>query len=78
MGSFAEGFAQELARRGYTVKGGEQHLRFVTHLNRWMLAADLDVGDLTEPVIERFLAERRAAGYVRYRSIKAISRCWSI
>jgi integrase/recombinase XerD len=72
LGSFAEGFAQELVRQGYTVNGGEQHLRFVAHLNRWMLAAGLGVGDLTAPVIERFLAERRAAGYARYRSIKAM------
>jgi integrase/recombinase XerD len=72
LGSFAEGFAQELVRQGYTVNGGEQHLRFIAHLNRWMLAAGLDVGDLTEPVIEGYLVERRAAGYVRYRSRKAM------
>jgi len=69
---FAEGFAQELVRQGYTFNGGVQHLRFVAHLNRWMLAAGLDLGDLTAPVIERFLADRRAAGYVRYRSVMAM------
>jgi integrase len=72
LGLFAEGFARELVRRGYTVNGGEQHLRFTAHLSRWMLAAGFGVGDLTGPVIEQYLAERRATGYVRYRSMKAM------
>ena len=72
LGSYASGFAQELVRQGYTVNGGEQHLRFVAHLNRWMLAGGLTVGDLSGPVIEQYLAERRAAGYVRYRTMAAM------
>lgn len=72
LGSFMEGFARELVRQGYTFNGGEQHLRFIAHLNRWMLAAGLTAGDLSVPVIESFLAERRAAGYVRYRTMQAM------
>lgn len=70
--SYAAGFAEELARQGYTVSGAEQHLCFVAHLDRWMSAGRLDVGDLSGPVVERYLAERRAAGYVNYRSVKAM------
>src|SRR5215213_7517170 len=69
---FADGFAQELVRRGYTVNGAAQHLRFVAHLNRWMLARGLNVSGLSMPLIERFLGERRASGYVRYRTVKAM------
>lgn len=70
--SYAAEFARELVRQGYTVDGGEQHLRFIAHLNRWMLAAGLSVSDLSRPVMERFLAERRAAGYVRYQTMRAM------
>lgn len=59
LGPYAAGFAQELVLQGYTVNGGEQHLRFIAHLNRWMLAAGVAVGDVDEAVIDQFLAERR-------------------
>jgi integrase/recombinase XerD len=72
LASYADGFAQELVRRGYTVSGGTQHLRFVAHLNRWMLARGLDTSGLSLPLIERFLSERRVSGYVRYRTMKAM------
>jgi site-specific recombinase XerD len=45
---------------------------FVAHLDRWMQAARVGVGELSEPLIDRYLAERRAAGYVEYRSLKAM------
>jgi integrase/recombinase XerD len=72
LGLYVAGFAQELVRQGYTVNGGEQHLRFVAHLSRWMLATGLSVGELDTLMLERFLAERRAAGYVRYRTMRAM------
>lgn len=72
LGLYAAGFAEELARQGYTVNGREQHLRFIAHLNRWMYRAGLGVGDLSMPVLERFLAGRRALGYARYRTILAM------
>ncbi len=72
LGPYAAGFAEELARQGYTVSGGEQHLRFIAHLNRWTFRAGLGVGGLSTPVLERFLAERRALGYARYRTMLAM------
>lgn len=72
LGSYAAGFAEELIRQGYTVNGGEQHLRFIAHLNRWMHGQGLKVSDLTPIVIEEFLADRRSMGYVRYRSSMAM------
>ena len=38
-----------------------------------MLAADVGLDGLSGSVIERYLAERRAAGYVEYRSLKAVA-----
>jgi integrase/recombinase XerD len=72
LASYADGLAQELLRQGYTVNGAGQHLRFIAHLNRWMLARDLDASGLSMPLIKRFLSERRASGYVRYRTVLAM------
>jgi site-specific recombinase XerD len=69
---FVVGFAEELARLGYTRCSAEQHVCFIAHLDRWLTAQRLDVGDLSATVVDRYLAERRAAGYVNYRSGKAM------
>jgi len=47
-------------------------MRGRSHLDRWMVAEHLAAGDLTGPVVGRYLAERRAGGYVNYRSLKAM------
>lgn len=70
--SHVSGFADELVRLGYTRCSLEQHVCFIAHLDRWLSAERLGVGDLTAVVVDRYLSERRAAGYVNYRSIKAM------
>ncbi|MHB1329716.1 MAG: site-specific integrase [Gemmatimonadales bacterium] len=67
------GLAAELLERGYTRSSAEQHICFVAHLDRWLLAEGLGVRDLSESTIKRYLIERRAAGYVLYRSRKAMA-----
>jgi integrase/recombinase XerD len=69
---YVSGFADELARFGYTRCSLEQHVCFIAHLDRWLAAERLGVGDLTDAVLDRYLRERRAAGYVNYRSMKAL------
>jgi integrase/recombinase XerD len=66
------GFAEELLRQGYSQSSAGQHVCFIAHLDRWMQAASVELGELSVPVIERYLAERRTAGYVEYRSVKAL------
>ena len=66
------GFADELLRQGYSRSSAGQHVCFIAHLDRWMSAAGLGLGELSGPVIESYLAERRAAGYVEYRSVRAL------
>ena len=70
--SYATGFAEELLRQGYSQSSAGQHICFIAHLDRWMRGAGVGLGDLTGSVIERYLAERRAAEYVEYRSVKAL------
>jgi site-specific recombinase XerD len=69
---FVAGLAEDLVAAGYTPDSASQHITFVAHLDRWMAAHSLAVGDLTVKVIEEYLAERRAAGYTNYRSVKAM------
>jgi integrase/recombinase XerD len=66
------GFAEELLRQGYTRTSAEQHVCFLAHLDRWLSAEGTELDHLSAPVIERYLEERRAAGYVEYRSRKAL------
>lgn len=70
---YATGFAEELLRQGYSRVGAEQHLCFVAHLDRWMLARGVGVGELDNATVGRYLAERRVAGYVQYNSVKALA-----
>jgi integrase/recombinase XerD len=69
---YVTGFAEELLRLGYTRTSASQHICFIAHLDRWMLAQGIELTGLSGPVMARYLAERRAAGYVEYRSMKAL------
>lgn len=61
-----------LLRQGYTRTSGAQHVCFLAHLDRWMSAESIGLAGLSGPIIERYLDQRRAAGYVEYRSMKAL------
>ena len=69
---YAAGFAEELGRQGYSRNSAAQHVCFIGHLDRWMAAGGVGVDGLSGPVMERYLAQRRAAGYREYRSTKAL------
>jgi hypothetical protein len=71
--SHAAGFAEELLRQGYTRSSAGQHMCFIAHLDRWMQTVDVGLGQLNGPVIERYLAGRRAAGYRQYLSQRALA-----
>jgi integrase/recombinase XerD len=70
---YVTGFAEELLRQGYSRSSAGQHVCFIAHLDRWMLAADVGLVQLSGPVIERYLAARCAAGYREYRSPRAVA-----
>ena len=50
---YVSGFADELARLGYTRCSLEQHVCFIAHLDRWLAAGRLGVGDLSAAVVDR-------------------------
>ena len=69
---YAPGFAAQLTGLGYTTNSAAGQLGVVAHLSRWMLSEQLAVEDLVEPVVQRYLAARRAAGYANFRTAKAL------
>jgi site-specific recombinase XerD len=70
---FASGFGAELVRLGYRRVAIVFQLQLMAHASRWLGREGLGAGDLTSAVIERFLAERRAAGYTNYVTARAVA-----
>jgi integrase/recombinase XerD len=66
------GLAAQLLAQGYSRTSAAQHVCFVAHLDRWMAAEGIGLDGLSGSVIEGYLAQRRAAGYREYRSVKAL------
>lgn len=64
--AFASGFAEELARLGYRRTPATFQLQLAAHASRLLQREGLGADGLTSEVVERFLAERRAAGYMNY------------
>ncbi|HEX5925336.1 MAG TPA: site-specific integrase, partial [Baekduia sp.] len=70
---FASGFAAELARLGYRRVPVVFQLQLMAHASRWLGREGLGPDNLTSEVVERFLAERRAAGYTNYVTGRAVA-----
>ena len=68
---FAAGLVEELALLGYTVTSATAQMQLAAHLSRWLQSQGLGPGDLTGPVIEQFLAVRRA-DYTSHYSLEAL------
>ena len=68
---FASGLAEELVVLGYAPLSATAQMRLASHLSRWLESQGMGPGDLTGPVIERFLAVRRV-GYTSHYSLQAL------
>jgi integrase/recombinase XerD len=69
---FKAGFVAELQRQGYSAAAAAAHVRLAAHVSRWLVAEGLDLGDFGSVEIERFRSDRRAAGYRRQCSARAL------
>jgi site-specific recombinase XerD len=69
---YAEGFREDLHRRGYTVQSAARLVQLTAHLSRWMDGVGLTVDKLTAEVIERFTETRRSEGYAGWRTARAL------
>jgi len=70
---FGPGFVAELEGLGYSPLGATLQVRLMARASRWMQVQGLVRGELTEAVVERFLAERRAAGQRNYVTARAMA-----
>ncbi len=71
LGKFVEGFAAELAGRGYSPRSSEAQLGLTRHLSRWLQERGSTAADLDGKVIDAFVIDRRAL-YVGLRSERAL------
>jgi site-specific recombinase XerD len=62
LSNYLDTFAQKLSAHGYAINTGQRQLRTVSRLSQWMDRRDLQVHDLSEQVLKRFLADRRRQG----------------
>lgn len=69
---YASGYAAELSQQGYTRFSAGSQMRLAAHLSRWLESENLDETALTPIVVEKFMAARRAGGYVDFRSSRAL------
>lgn len=72
LAEYAAGFAEFLAGLGYAPGSVRLQVHLVAQLSRWLDAEGVDVGGLTELVVERFLAARRARVERLFRSRQAL------
>src|SRR5258707_11974166 len=69
---FAAGFLDDLVRRGYRPGTAAKQLQAMSHLSRWMAERDVESSDLTKPVLEEFVCDRRASGWTHVVSLKGL------
>ena len=70
--SYVQGFRGELELQGYARGTVVLHLQLMGHLSRWLFVQGLDAAALFAAVMERYLVERRSAGYVNHRTNQAL------
>jgi integrase/recombinase XerD len=61
--ALAHGFREELISQGYRPRSVRCRLQWMGHLGRWLESHHLQLGRLTLQHLERFLKDRRQAGY---------------
>lgn len=69
---YASGLVEELSLLVYAATSATIQVQLAAHLSRWMTSEALMPQDLTGPVIERFLAARRASHTHNY-SLQALA-----
>lgn len=72
LAAFAAGFSAELVRRGYRPGSAAAQLALMADASDWLAAHGLGPGELTEALVERLMAERRASGCSRLLSTRAM------
>lgn len=72
LGPYRAGYQAALADAGYTPLSAANQVRLMRHLSRWLQARCLAAGDLGPAVAQEYLTCRRADGYTRLVSLRAL------
>ncbi len=73
LAAYRDGFADELARAGYTSGSAGHQVGLMAHLSRWLGSRGFGPADLTPERAEEFIRARRAAGYTLLLSQRALA-----
>src|SRR5512140_646944 len=77
LSAYRDGFAEELARQGYTAGSAQRQVLLLAHLSRWLDSRGLGAADLTPERTGEFLEARRAEGYGHELSPRGVLPCWA-
>jgi integrase/recombinase XerD len=73
LSEYGEGFREWLFDRGYTAGSAAHQVRVMAFASRWLRVHGLGLQDVAPAVATRWAADRRAQGYVNYRSSRAFA-----
>lgn len=73
LGPYGEGFRAKLLSRGYTWGSAAHQVHLMAHFSRWLEGNELSLAQVDRSVVTAFLVARRADGYVRLLSSRAMA-----
>ena len=68
----SNGFEEDLRRQGYAPSTIWKHRKLLNELSGWLQVRQLTMGELSMVKVDRFLADRRAAGVRKLKTRKAL------
>lgn len=68
----APGYRRKLARQGFSPCSALRHMHLMAHVSRWLVQNGLKPEEFDQERIQQFLVDRRADGYARSRSPRAL------
>jgi len=70
--ALSNGFEEDLRRQGYAPGTIWKHRKLLNELSGWLQGQQLAMGDLSMAQVDRFMADRRAAGVRKLKTRKAL------
>ena len=68
----SKGFEEDLLRQGYAPGTIWKHRKLLNDLSGWLQGQQIAMGDLSMAQVDRFMADRRAAGVRKLKTRKAL------
>src|SRR6056297_941372 len=70
--ALSNGLEEDFLRQGYAAGTIRKHRRLLNDLIGWLQGQELAMGDLSMAQVDRFMADRRAAGVCKLKTLKAL------